>query len=146
MENLFAPWTLPGLRQGSLAVALPPDYRHQHVAVADLASFVVLVLEDPESFRGRRVEVASDAPTGAEQAAILSQVSGRDIRYVEVPLEQLRSYGDEDTARMFEWFQQVGYGVDIDALHRDYPQVGWHSFQAWARERDWTVLREPGSL
>lgn len=140
MENLTAPWTLPGLQEGTLAVALPPDYRHQHVTLGDLAAFVALVIEDRERFLGRRVEIASDAPSGTEQAAILSDLTGRQITYAEVPLEQLRQFADDDTARMFDWFARVGYSVDLDALHRDHPQVGWQSFEQWARGRDWSIL------
>lgn len=143
MENLIAPWALPGLQQGLLAVALPPDYRHQHVAVADLAAFVALVLEQRERFLGQRIEIASDAPSGIEQAALLSELSGRAITYVETSLDELRHYpAGEDTALMFEWFQRVGYSVDINALHHDHPDVGWQSFERWARSRDWSVLAE----
>ena len=41
---------------------------------------------------------------------------------------------------MFEWFDQVGYDVDIPALHRAFPEVAWHSFEAWAQDADWSVL------
>jgi hypothetical protein len=41
---------------------------------------------------------------------------------------------------MFEWFDRVGYDVDIDALRKEFPEVRWHSFADWAREFDWSVL------
>ena len=47
----------------------------------------------------------------------------------------------EDGARMFEWFDRVGYSADIGALRREHPEVGWHTFEAWAREQDWSALR-----
>jgi hypothetical protein len=42
---------------------------------------------------------------------------------------------------MFEWFDRVGYSADIAALRRDHPEVGWHTFEEWARERDWSGLK-----
>jgi uncharacterized protein YbjT (DUF2867 family) len=141
MENAFAPWTLPGLKQGTLAVALPGSRPLQQLALADLASFVALVVEERERFLGRRIELASDEVTGAEQAEILSRASGREIRYVELPLEQVRSFS-EDVALMSEWLDEVGYSVDIEALRHDYPEVGWHTFGGWAASRDWSVLGE----
>jgi len=51
----------------------------------------------------------------------------------------------EDFARMWEWFDQVGYDTDISALRHVYPEVGWHDFRQWAREQDWSVLDEPSS-
>ena len=43
---------------------------------------------------------------------------------------------------MFEWFDRVGYDVDIAALQRDFLEVRWHSFADWAREFDWRVLEQ----
>ena len=34
---------------------------------------------------------------------------------------------------MFEWFDRIGYDVDIAALRAAFPEVGWQSFADWAR-------------
>jgi uncharacterized protein YbjT (DUF2867 family) len=143
MENLISPWMLTGLQEGTLAVPLPPDYRYQQVGVDDLALFVAIVLEQRERFVGERIEIASDATSGTEQARLLSQLSRREIAYVEIPTTELRrSPGGEDTALMVEWFRRAGYSVDIDALRRSTPEIDWHSFEQWARARDWSVLNK----
>ena len=67
-------------------------------------------------------------------------MSGREIGYVEVPIEQVRQAMGEDGAWMFEWFDRAGYSADIAALRRDHAKVGWHTFEEWAREQDWSVL------
>jgi uncharacterized protein YbjT (DUF2867 family) len=139
MENAFLPWTLPGLQQGTLALALPESRPLQHVALADLASFVALVVEERERFLGRRIDLASDEVMGAEQAKILSQATGRKIGYVELPLEQVRSFSEE-LALLWAWADEVGHNVDIEQLRRDYPEVGWHTFAEWAASQDWSVL------
>ena len=36
----------------------------------------------------------------------------------------------------------VGYSADIAGLRRDYPEVGWETFEQWAKRQDWTVLNE----
>jgi hypothetical protein len=28
-------------------------------------------------------------------------------------------------ARMYEWYEKVGTGIDISALHQEYPEVNW---------------------
>jgi hypothetical protein len=43
-------------------------------------------------------------------------------------------------AQMYEWFNQTGYAVDIDRLHRDFSEVEWHDFESWALEQDWRAL------
>jgi uncharacterized protein YbjT (DUF2867 family) len=141
MENVFSLWTLPALRQGKLAIPLPPGRSLAQVALADVAGFAVLAMEQRDRFLGRRVDIASDDLPGLEAAAILSRVTGREIEYVQVPMAQVHQMS-EDFAIMFEWFDAVGYSLDIQGLRRDYPEVGWHRYEDWAREQDWSVLTD----
>jgi len=141
MENLLAPWTLPQLKEGRFPMALPSSRPLQQIALSDIAAFTRVVLENREEFVGRRVDIASDELTGKEVAEVLTRVTGHEIHYVELPLEQVRQAMGEDGARMFEWFDQVGYSADIATIRRrEQPQVGWHTFEAWAKEQDWSAL------
>jgi uncharacterized protein YbjT (DUF2867 family) len=139
MENLLEPWTLPSLRQGKLAMALPDSRSLQQIATADIGAFVATVIERENTVFGRRFEIAGDELTGEEAAAILSKVIGREVQYEGFPSEVLRAQS-EDMARMFEWFDSTGYAADIENLHRDFPEVKWHTFEEWARKQDWSVL------
>jgi uncharacterized protein YbjT (DUF2867 family) len=138
-ENMFAPFMLPGLQQGTLAMALPADRTLQSVALENIGQFAVHAIENRDAFLGKRVNLASDELTGTEYAAVLSRASGRTIQYFPVPIEKVREQS-EDMALMFEWFDHVGYSVDLDGLRRDYPAIGWKSFEEWAGEKDWKVL------
>jgi len=140
MENLLAPWTLPELKEGRLPMALSSSRPLQQIALSDIAAFTRVVLENREEFEGRRVDIASDELAGEEAAEVLTRVTGREIEYVELPLEQVRQAMGEDGARMFEWFDRVGYSADIAALLRDHPEVGWHTFEEWAKEQEWSAL------
>ena len=140
MDNLLAPWTLPELKEGRLPMALPSSRPLQQIALSDIAAFTGVVLENREEFEGRRVDIASDELAGEEVAEVLTRVTGHEIHYVELPLEQVRQTMGEDGARMFEWFDQVGYSADIAALRRDHPEVVWHTFEGWAKEQEWRAL------
>ncbi len=139
MENLLGPWHLPALQQGSFALPMPPGRNLQHVALEDAAAFEVLVVENRERFLGKRVNIASDELTGAEVAAVLSRITSREIRFDEVSIDPIRE-ASEDAALMYEWFVRVGYSADISALRRDFPEVGWHTFEKWAGSQDWSIL------
>ncbi|TGQ29591.1 NmrA/HSCARG family protein [Mesorhizobium sp. M00.F.Ca.ET.216.01.1.1] len=139
MENIVAPWSIGALRQGTQAFAMPPKRVLQLVALADIGAFVAALVERREQVFGKRFDFAGDELSGEEQAKILSQAIGRPIAYQEIPIEAARLQS-EDAALMFEWFDRVGYDADISALHRDFPEVRWHSFADWAREFDWSVL------
>jgi uncharacterized protein YbjT (DUF2867 family) len=139
-ENLVSPLWLPAMKsQGVLPMALPARRKLQQISAAEIGAFAALVLERRAEFLGKRIELASNELTGEEVAQVLSRASGKEIRYVELPLAQVRAMS-EDMALMFEWFDKVGYSADIAALRRDYPEVGWRSFEEWARALDWKAL------
>jgi uncharacterized protein YbjT (DUF2867 family) len=143
-ENLLTPWTLPGLIQGTLAIPLPPDRPLQQISVQDISAFVALVLENPDRFMGKRIDVASDELTGKRAAEIVSAASGRQIDYVQQPIAEVYKMSP-DAAKMSEWFDAVGYSADIETLPRDYPETGWHTFQEWAEAQDWSILNPEGA-
>ena len=140
MDNLLAPWTLPQLKEGRFPMALPPSRPLQQIALSDIAAFTEVVLERREEFVDQRVDIASDELSGRQVAETLTRVTGHEVHYVELPLEQVRQAMGEDGARMFEWFDQVGYSADIEGLRREHPEVGWHTFEDWIKEQDWSAL------
>lgn len=143
MENFAAPWSLGALAQGAHASAVPAKRPLQLVALADIGAFVAALAERRERVFGKRFDFAGDELSGEEQAKVLSQAIGRPICYQEIPIAIARQQS-EDAALMFEWFDRVGYDVDIAALHKDFREVRWHSFADWARALDWSVL-DPSS-
>ncbi|MGA8603828.1 MAG: NmrA/HSCARG family protein [Thermoplasmata archaeon] len=140
MENYLIPFQIASIQQGKLGLALSPDHLLQQVALDDLGAFVVHLLENPTRFRGKRINVASDALTGRDAARILSDVLGKKVEFQQVPIAALRSQS-ADYAKMFEWLERAGYTADIEGLRRDYPEVGWHRFREWAARQNWTPAK-----
>ncbi len=138
MENVIT-FGSQQLKEGLYATPLRPDRKLAQIALDDIAGFAVLALANKGRFVGKRIDLASDDLTGAQVAAILSQVIGKPIKYFQVPIENIRKMS-EDLAKMYEWFERVGYSVDTTALRREYPEVGWHTYEAWAKEQDWKAI------
>jgi uncharacterized protein YbjT (DUF2867 family) len=128
MENLLG----PGLEQSQLALPLSPSTILQQSALENIAEFSALVLERRKPFLGKRIDIASDEVTGEQAAEILSNVLGYKIKYVLIPLEQVYQ-SNEDMARMYDWYGKIGTGIDISALHQEYPELNWLSFRDWAK-------------
>ena len=99
------------------------------------------VLERRNSFLGKRIDIASDELTGEQAAKVLSVGLGRKIRYAQVPSEQIRQ-ASEDLARMFEWFERVGTGIDVANLHQQYPEVNWRTFKDWVKSQNWDDIHQ----
>ncbi len=109
------------------------------IAASDIASFAVLMLLNHDRFLGLRVKIAGDERPGYECAEILSRVTGRQIEYVPIARDFARTQS-EDFQIMWQWDEQVGTQVDIPALHREYSEMRWHSFEEWAKQQDWSRL------
>jgi aryl carrier-like protein len=55
---------------------------------------------------------------------------GRTIEFVQIPIEEVRK-NSADFALMLEWFDRVGYDVDIPALAREFG-IPPTTLAAWA--------------
>ncbi len=137
MENFFAPWTTGGFPRGVLALGIDPDRKLQVISLPEIAQFTTLAVERRDSFRGKRVNIASDELTPVEMARQISKAAGTRLTYVPVPLDEVRKQS-EDFARMYDWFNRVGYSVRIPKLKTDYPQVHWTTFSEWSAAQDWS--------
>ena len=138
MENLY--FGNEQLAKGVYATPLPSTRRLAQVAVADIGAVAVRLLEDPGRFVGKRFDLGGDELTGDDVVAILSRVTGRPFTYFQVPLDVIRQRMGEDGAKMYEWFDRVGYTVDRAALSREFPDVAFHDFESWAKAQDWNTL------
>lgn len=139
MENFLSPWLIPGIREGKLSQAMPGTRSLQQIAVSDIGEFAATIFDRGESVFSQRYDLAGDDLTGDDVAAILSQVTEREIVYQGFPPDALREQS-EDLAIMYEWFDKVGYSTDFKSLHKDFPEVKWHNFKSWAEEQDWGIL------
>jgi uncharacterized protein YbjT (DUF2867 family) len=74
-----------------------------------MGAVAVRLLEDPGRFSGKRFDLAGDELTGNGVVAILSRVTGRPFSYFQVPLDVIRQRMGEEGAKMYEWFDRVGY-------------------------------------
>ena len=138
MENLY--FGKEQLAKGVYAMALPPARMLAQIAVADIGAVAVRVLEDAGRFTGKRFDLAGDELTGNDVVAILSRVTGRPFTYNQVPLDVIRQGMGEDGARMYEWFDRIGFTVDRATLRREFPDVAFSDFESWAKTQDWNAL------
>lgn len=140
MENLH--FGREQLAKGIYATPLPATRQLAQVAVEDIGAVAVRLLEDPGRFAGKRIDLGGDELTGNDVVAILARVTGRPFTYFQVPQDVVRQRMGEDAAKMYEWFDRVGYAVDRVALRREFPDVTFHNFESWVKTHDWRTLLE----
>ena len=115
VDNWRGPWMLPSIKEGAVAAGIPGDRKLQQVVVRDIGRFVTYIFENRDEFLGQRIDIASDELNGEQVAEIIGRHAGRKLTYQQTPLETIRRQS-EDMAIMYEWFDQVGYSVEIAQL------------------------------
>ena len=137
MENLTSPSFLNG---DVLGTAMKAGTKLQMVAVDDIGRVGARAFTDAANLNGREIEIAGDEVTMAEAASVLGASLGRDVRFVEYPIDAVRAQS-EDVALMLEWFERVGYGADIAALDAEFGPMT--RLESWAQRAPSNKIAEP---
>lgn len=122
MEFFDAPWVRAGvIERGVLASPIAHDTPISYVATADLARFAVLALTDAR-LDGATLGIGGpEALTYAEVLPIMSELTGREVRYERVPIEVVESQMGADMAAMMRFFNREGFGVDMAPVLERFP-------------------------
>ena len=134
MQNWFNYMRQPILN-GTLPLPLKPQTPLQQVSVEDIGTIAVGVFQAPTKWSGRTIELASEELTMLQVVEHLSRAIGRSLRYVQVPWDQFRQTAGEEMTKMYRWFEDVGYHVDITALRREFPNLS--TLDRVLRQQDW---------
>jgi len=135
MENFISPSFKPGLKEGKLMIGIKPNTVLQMIAVEDIGKFGARAFEEHREMNRREIDLAGDQHTMPAVAEILSKAMGKKIQYVQVPIEEVRKFSN-DLAIMLEWFDRVGYNVDIPRLAKDYG-IRLTTLPEWAKKANW---------
>lgn len=117
------------IANGRLELPLEPETRLQMVAVDDIGGVVALAFEHPGKWQDRTFELAGDELSMSELAQTFTRFIGRDVQYVKVPWNEFEAKAGNEMTRMYRWFQDTGYHVDIPAVRQEYPKLT--TFTRW---------------
>jgi len=131
MEN--QEWARPYILNGALqSIGLPPDKKHQIIAVEDVAVFVALAFADPNTYIGQTIEISGDELTETEMADLFTKVIGRPVHLVP-PVDENQQ--PEEFRLMYGFFKGEAYSADIPALRKIHP--GLLTFEQYLRKHGW---------
>ena len=123
------------IENGILYGPLSPDVRHQHIAVKDIGRFVGEAFDNPGDWLGVSLDIAGDEADQLQTARLFSRVTGKEVKYVQVPWDEFEAQQGEEMTIMEKWFENVGYSVDVNELRSNYPWLS--SLEEYLRENDW---------
>ncbi len=98
-----------------LRTPLSPGTRVEHIAVADIGRFAAEAFDHPDQWIGRTLDIAGDARTMAEVAAVFG------AQLEPYPWDVFEKEAGPEITAMVRWFEKVGYDVDVPALRQEFP-------------------------
>ncbi|WP_055744267.1 NmrA family NAD(P)-binding protein [Brevibacillus choshinensis] len=126
MENYISAYS--PIQNRTYAEAIAHDIPVNLIAVDDIGAFVKIAFQEPETFIGKTMEMASDSLTPPELAAAYSRATGQSIVYTPISIETIRAES-ETQANIYEWLNSGGHVVDLPALRALHP--GLTRFEDW---------------
>ena len=134
-ENFFT-FFLPAKQDdGTYTITLPMDGPIDSMSVADGAHIVLAVFQNPQEYLGKRIGMSGDKKTIAEYVAIISSVTGKTVKYVQLSFEEYRNQPDPIAKELSTLFEFFSYGTPCfseELTRKIYPGV--LSFQQWAEQ------------
>lgn len=112
-----------------------PGKSHQWIAVSDIGFFVGEAFDNPEQWYGRELDIAGDQLTIAEFVDDLSRAAGLDVHHQQITWSAYEEQAGEDLTRMVRWFDEKGYGADVEALRQEYPNL--LTYREYLQALDW---------
>jgi uncharacterized protein YbjT (DUF2867 family) len=136
MENFLHTYR-PILLQGvwTFSLSLNPEVRLPLCAVEDIGKAVALAFERPEDFIGKALPLAGDSCTMPQVARVFSEVLGTTVRFVELPLEKVRTLSREMSV-LFQWLNKGEMTVNIEELRQTIPDL--QTLEDWLRRQQWS--------
>jgi len=132
MDNLNR--SRPAILSGTLpSTGLRPDKTLLMLALEDLGGFTAVVLNRPQEYLGRTVELAGDELTETQMTQTLTRVIGRPVQLV-APQASGQPVNEEQLA-FNRFLNDVGYTADIPALRRVYPDL--LTLEQYLRQSGW---------
>jgi uncharacterized protein YbjT (DUF2867 family) len=136
MQNWYG-FMRDAILDGTLPLPLDPQTSLQQISVDDIGAFAAMAFHNPSKWAGRTVELAGEELTMQRTVETLSRVVGRNVKYIQVPWDQFRQNAGEEMTKMYRWFQDVGYHVNISGLRTEYPSLA--TLEKALRQQDWTA-------
>lgn len=133
------------IHDGTLALPIEASVTLQMLAVDDVGRAIARVLADPDEFAGEGFDLAGDQHTIGEMAGVLSDVTGVEVNPFTVSIDDARAEMGPEMAELFEWFNEEGYGVDIEALERRFG-FAFTSFREYLEHNGWADKDAPSRI
>ncbi|KAK4642567.1 hypothetical protein QC761_0085860 [Podospora bellae-mahoneyi] len=137
LEN-FKPGMFCAVFTAMWASALSAETKLQLISVRDIGKFGAIALTEPAKWSKKAVGLAGDELTLDEARAKFDSVTGKKLPQAWGIFGKAMLWAIKEVGTMFQFFEDEGYHVDIEARRRDVPDL--QNFAAWLKvpSNGWT--------
>jgi len=118
-----------------------PDRVATLIAIPDIGFFVGEAFDNPEHWLGRALNISGDEMTMQELADTFSRVTGQEIAYNRMPLEDYLEMLPKPLRPLFRWYDEAGYWADTAGWRKRYP--GLMTLEQYLESTGWQDLPPP---
>ncbi|KAH8589584.1 nucleoside-diphosphate-sugar epimerase family protein [Bisporella sp. PMI_857] len=93
----------------------------QVIAVSDIGYFAAQAFIHPEKYRGQAISLAGDELTFDEAAKVFKEKTANSLPTTFGFVASLVLYTAKEVGVMFKWFQDEGFGADIQEVKKLHP-------------------------
>jgi uncharacterized protein YbjT (DUF2867 family) len=136
MEEFWKSYTRPSILKGRFPFSVQPDKPLHLVTTKDLGRIAAYVIQHPDRYIGREIELAGDRLTPKQMAAEFSQVQGKPVVHQEVPAWIFLLLFRKSLFDLIQWYRKQGYQADVEALQAEFPGL-LTTFQEFLHETHW---------
>jgi uncharacterized protein YbjT (DUF2867 family) len=137
MEEFWKGYTRPSILKGSFPFSVQPDRPLHLITTKDMGRVAAYVMQHPDRYIGRAIELAGDMLTPTQMAAEFSQAQGTPVRYRSVPPWIFLLLFRKSLFDLIQWYRQQGYQADVNYLReQEFPGL-LTTFRSFLQETDW---------
>ncbi len=122
MDNLLNPDMKPALMFPVLAGSLDRDTKFQMLAIEDLGWMAAEALTDPDTWKGRKINMAGDVMTVAQMKDTYRAVTGKRPKSWRIPRALFRRLVPE-FAEQLDWHNRVNFAFGSEELRKAKPDA-----------------------
>ncbi|KAI0406347.1 hypothetical protein F4802DRAFT_558898 [Xylaria palmicola] len=131
MDN-FNPTSGFGPVMAAMCATMPSTTKLQLISVRDIGVFAAKAILHPDKYAGRAIGLAGDDLTLLDLRSIFRQVAGTQLPQAWTIVGHGARWMSKDLGKMFSFFEDTGYGIDIPKLRAEEPRL--QNFETWLRE------------
>jgi len=136
MEEFWKKYTRPGILKGTFRFSIQPDKPLHLITTKDMGRIAAYVINHPDKYIGKEIELAGDVLTPQQMAIAFSQVQKSKVVHQQVPAWIFLLFLQKELYQIIQFYRNQGYQADVNHLRAEFPGL-LTTFDQFLQETDW---------